>query len=258
MVCCFPSESDLGQDIEALEYEFSELASSLMQQVMECDVRDLLARIATLPPSIHRHSLASLKILQRCTTLEDLFVFLTAEVWSFLDCYILGYLIDIYGNRELKYRKNEYVANLCNFKQITLVVPFIEWWKIHRGSIPIEKRIFLEYMELEYMQTDLTLEMLDHIRPNLHESFIPPLFDYATYYYEFQRESRHGVHGPRKSERGDHGPRKSEHRVLHGPRKSEYGVHEPQMKSGKHFIAPPPIPKQSNSFLCVLLMYLLW
>ena len=140
-------QKSLQDEVEKMEKEFSKLTYLLLRHLKKENiiVDDLTSVISSLPGNVKLYVYDSwLKIVdQSFKNLDSLFSKLNAEVWTFLDYYLVHYIIDELNVKELRLKMTEYIGAIQEFKKRTHVMPFIECWKDIRGIFLIMKRLQL-------------------------------------------------------------------------------------------------------------------
>ena len=178
----------LQDEVEKLEKEFSKLTYLLLQHLKKENiiVDDLTSVISSLPGNIKLYVYDSwLKIVdQTFKNLDSLFSKLNAEVWTFLDYYLVHYIIDELNVKDLSLKMTEYIGAIQEFKKRTLVMPFIKCWKGHPRNIPNYEKV-----EIKFNDTNITLAKLDNLREGLKQAFFPSLSSCAAciYYDHFDK-----------------------------------------------------------------------
>ena len=186
------SEAKIQQTIEdevkKLEKEFSKLINQLLQQLKKKNktVGDLTSIISSLPGDIKLYVYGSwLKIVdQNFKNLDSLFSNLNAAVWTFLDYYLVQYIIDELNVKDLSLKMTKYIGSIQEFKKRTLVIPFIDCWKGHPRNIPDYEKVAIKLND-----TNITLARLDDLREGLKQAFFPSLSSCAAciYYDHFDK-----------------------------------------------------------------------
>ena len=178
----------LQDEVKKLENEFSELTYRLLRQLKKenITVDDLTSIISSLPGDVKLYVYDSwLKIVdQTFKNLDSLFSKLNAEVWTFLDYYLVHYIIDKLNVKDLSLTMTEYIGAIQEFKKRTFVMPFIECWKGHPRNIPNYEKVAIKLND-----TTITLARLDNLREGLKKSFFPSLSSCAAciYYDHFDK-----------------------------------------------------------------------
>ena len=111
-------------------------------------------------------------------TLKDLFKALHMKLWNFLDYDLLESLIKAYGSIYLKIRMQNYVAEMEDFKQNTLLIQFFKCWRRYNGDIPAYIN-----MDVKFEREDLTLADVDQFRKGLKCDHLPFLIEYASWIF---------------------------------------------------------------------------
>ena len=149
-------------------------------------VDDLTSIISSLPGDVKLYVYDSwLKIVdQTFKNLDSLFSKLNAEVWTFLDYYLVHYIIDELNVIDLSLKMTEYIDAIQEFKKRTHVMPFIECWKGHPRNIPNYEKVAMKLID-----TNITLARLDDLRDGLKQAFFPSLTNCAAciYYDHFDK-----------------------------------------------------------------------
>ena len=122
------------------------------------------------------------KDLEPNATLDDLFILLKEQVWSFLDYYLVKQLIALFGDDKLKEEMAGYIVNIEHFKKRTQAIDLIQNWKGHRKRIP-------DYIivEVKSAKRNLTIAELEKFREDMREYYFSSrVSDCATcmYYYD--------------------------------------------------------------------------
>ena len=175
-------QQPLQDEVKKLEKEFSKLTYRLLRQLKKekKSVDDLTTMISSLPGDIKLYVYDSwMKIVgQTFNNLDSLFTKLNAEVWTFLDYYLVNHIIDELNLEDLSLKMTEYIGAIQEFKKRTLVMPFIECWKGHPRNIPDYEKVAIKLND-----TNITLARLDNLREGLQKAFFPSLSSCAACIY---------------------------------------------------------------------------
>ena len=169
-----------------LEDDFSFLTYGLRQIVRGKRIDEITSAIVTVPDYIDIYIKELWKRakmdLEPNATLDDLFILLKEQVWSFLDYYLVKQLIRLFGDVKLKDQMDDYIRNIKCFKEKTLAIDLIKNWKGHKKKIPDYVKV-----EVKSAKRNLTIAELEKFRENMREYYFSSrVSDCATcmYYYE--------------------------------------------------------------------------
>ena len=106
--------------------------------------------------------MAETQVLGNCSDIEQLFVCLN-NYWSFFDYSLIEPLIEEHGSKDLQQKMQEYVKDMTEFRQKTVVETFAQVWIGDRDNLPKEKFTTLT-ANLKKDPAHCTLEELDRLR----------------------------------------------------------------------------------------------
>ena len=181
-------QQPLQDEVKKLEKEFSKLAQQLLRQLKKENktVDDLTSIISSLPGGVNIYVYGSWKKIvdQTFKNLDTLFSKLNAEVWTFLDYYLVCHITDELNVEDLSLKMTEYICAIQEFKKRTFVMPFIECWKGHPRNIPDYEKVAIKLND-----TNITLARLDDLREGLKQAYFPSLSSCAAciYYDHFDK-----------------------------------------------------------------------
>ena len=184
---CYDCTDFLKCSIQKLECEFLSLGEKFQKFVEnnQYTVKDLRSKLSWLPRDVNSHVFPLWSrvqdLVKENAMLDTLFSVLNADVWNFLDYYLLEHFIKTLADPELQKMVNEYIRKLDRFKETTLVQHFIECWPGHNRDLSIVSDC--KELIITFNRNDITLKDLDDFRNNLRRKYFPPLSDFASLLY---------------------------------------------------------------------------
>lgn len=182
----------IGAQINTLENQFCCLSSSFLEELTEKEMnaKDVKKHILSLPYRLKRElfypiSEHTLHITKK-SDMSQLFFYLDATIWNFIDYTLLEHLVSIFGSDALQSEMETYVTNLSTFEKQTTVSQLIQCW-------PGRKEVPPNYSELtakiDLKPDECTIEQLNSLRTGLRERFLPPLSEYALLHFNLNEGS---------------------------------------------------------------------
>ena len=182
----------MSDQLKILEDNFITLQESLLTELKarKISVDLLTTKISCLKNDVNRYVYNSWrKIVDRnFGNLNALFTDLNAKVWTILDYYLLGHIIEYLENEELKKKLENYTKQLNTFKKRTHVSDFTNCWRVSQIKPDIPD---FENISIQYDEAPETLADLDEFRNSFKTRFFPSLIDCSSciYYGKFQQKS---------------------------------------------------------------------
>lgn len=173
----------LKEEVKDLEGKFCRLTRTLLQKLKKENktVDDLTSIISSLPGDIKNYVYDSwLNIIDQSSfkTLDALFTRLNADVWTFLDYYLVHYIIGELGYQSLSLEMDTYVNLIKKFKERTTLMQLITSWKGHPQNLSNYQRV-----KLKTAKENITLAELDILREGFGQNFFPSLSKCASCIY---------------------------------------------------------------------------
>ncbi len=178
--------------ISHLEDLFCTISSSLHEEIVEKDMetKDVLKHLVSLPYSLKReladliqHQINELKKIKR---VNEVHLQLDNKLWNFMDYYLLEHIINKVGSSDLRIKMTGYVTELTHFMQKTTIANLIKFWPGRQDS-PLQYDKMC--IKIDINTEKCTLERLNTIRKRFCGYFLPPLSEYALFYYKFKKGS---------------------------------------------------------------------
>ena len=146
--------------------------------------------MVSLPYNLKRELADSIKNnlsgIRKTEEVDELHILLDSQLWNFIDYYLLGHIINNLGSSTLRSQLAEYVTELTEFMRRATISNLIQFW-------PGRKDTPLQYTEVsvtvDLNPNECTLEQLNTMRKTLCECFLPPLSEFAMFYYKFREGS---------------------------------------------------------------------
>ena len=116
----------------ASHFRYLTASKRIMYNLRSCEDTSLFF----LCRSSRRHGYSVVKAgddIEAKETLTSLFAFLNACMWNFIDCHLLGHIIDELGGEDLKKHMSQYERNLEVFKSHTSIADLLECWPAVAG-----------------------------------------------------------------------------------------------------------------------------
>ena len=170
----------MENQVEYFERRFGNLVEKACQQVnREMEPSDFLFRITYLPVSarsLHRSFIKNeLGNIPPPVTFEKIWPILNAY-WDFLNYGFLEHVIHKFGSAELKQDMQEYVVDLCRFKQKTRLCDFIKSWPCRDYRQP-ERSLKKLVIKMQHEWSQCTLQDVESFRKALVHKFFLEEFD---------------------------------------------------------------------------------
>ena len=178
--------------LKKIEDDFIILKESLLNELKDrkVSVERLTTKISCLKDGVNCYVYNYWKKIvdRNFGNLNELFTYLNAKVWTILDYYLLGHIIECLKNYQLTMKLEAYTKQLNTFKKITKVSDFISCWR----DSQIEQDIpDFENISIQCDEVPKTLSDLDDFRNSFKTRFFPSLIDCSSciYYGKFQQKS---------------------------------------------------------------------
>ena len=183
--------------IKHLESRFSSLTDSICSELIDArlDIEKILSEILFVPRLLKRkvshiasHHLVSCATRQR-PDIRNLFAYLDATTWNFVDYALLEHLISIFASNKLKEEMAIYARDMFDFKHKTTVSQLNRFWL--RQDIPqVYADVYSNITVKVKRDPDAcTLEQICALRREMCERFLPPLAELAVLIHSFSAGS---------------------------------------------------------------------
>ena len=170
----FLTLEEVCSQIEEFEERFKKIVNSLKKELHKqvqgdnLDMGEVRTSITLLPNAIKSeherfiYKMAETHLLSSCSDVEQLFVCLN-NYWSFFDYSLIQPLIKEHGSEDLQQKMHNYVEDMREFRQKTVVKTFAKVWRGKLAKVPLEEFTILT-ANLEKDSANCTLEELDKLR----------------------------------------------------------------------------------------------
>ncbi len=182
--------SDLRLNVQSLEDEFNEFVIEFVDYLEKNDtsIRYLSRYIQILPGYVGASITPLWKRLkpelENIKEISEFLALLNSNLWNFLDYQMLEHLIKKCDATQLMTRMRAYIAKINQFKEVTLVIPFIKCWDGHKmDNIPDSVVKVIVKCEFKSDVTKFTLANLDDLRQKILRKCHPLLSHFASIMY---------------------------------------------------------------------------